>query len=131
MQLITMPIGTPITAVRDGIVIRLVENNTQNCPREECGKFNNYLIIYHSDGTFAEYTHLKKNGVLVNAGDKVKQGQVIASSGNTGYSSGPHLHLMVFLDKTKKRETLPTKFKIGDGNTSIFLKEKETYTREY
>ena len=127
----TMPIGTPITAVRDGIVIRLVENNTQNCPREECGKFNNYLIIYHSDGTFAEYTHLKKNGVLVNAGDKVTQGQVIASSGNTGYSSGPHLHLMVFLDKTKKRETLPTKFKIGDGTTSIFLKEKEIYTREY
>lgn len=127
----TMPVGTPITAIRDGIVIQLVEKNVLVCPKKECAKYNNYVIIYHSDGTFAEYTHLKRNGVLVNVGDKVSKGQVIASSGNTGYSSGPHLHLMVFLQKSKSRETLPTKFKIGDGTRVEFLKEKETYSREY
>ena len=127
----TMPVGTPITAIRDGIVIRLVENNSKVCPKKECGQYNNYVIVYHPDGTFAEYTHLNKNGVLVNVGEKVSQGQIIASSGNTGFSSGPHLHLMIFRDKTKFRETIPTKFKIDDGTQSQFLKEKETYTRSY
>lgn len=127
----TMPVGTPITAIRDGIVVKLVENNAQVCPKKECAKYNNYVTVYHSDGTFAEYAHIKKNGVLVNVGDKVNQGQVIANSGNTGFSSGPHLHLVVFLEKGKNRETIPTKFKIGDGTVSEFLKEKETYIREY
>lgn len=127
----TMPVGTPITAVRDGVVVKVVESNVLVCPKKECAKYNNYLLIYHSDGTFAEYTHIKKNGVLVNVGDKITQGQIIANSGNTGWSSGPHLHLVIFLERTKSRETIPTKFKIGDGTISDFLKEKETYSRDY
>ena len=126
-----MPVDTPITAIRDGIVIKLVENNILVCPKLECAQYNNYVIIYHSDGTFAEYTHINRNGVLVNVGDKVTKGQVIASSGNTGFSSGPHLHLMVYLQRLKTRETIPTKFKIGDGTTTEFLKEGEIYSRDY
>jgi murein DD-endopeptidase MepM/ murein hydrolase activator NlpD len=127
----TMPVGTPITAIRDGIVVKLVEHNVLVCPKKECVKYNNYVIIYHNDGTFAEYTHLKRNGVLVNVGDAVTQGQVIATSGNTGFSSGPHLHLMVYLQKLKNRQTIESKFKIGDGTTTALLKEKEIYTRDY
>lgn len=127
----TMPVGTPVKAIRDGIVIKLVENNVLVCPKKECAKYNNYVIIYHNDGTFAEYAHLKRNGVLVNVGDQVVQGQTIATSGNTGFSSGPHLHLTVFLQKLKSRKTLETKFKIGDGTTVEFLKEKEIYSRNY
>ncbi len=127
----TMPVGTPVTAIRDGIVVKLIENNVLVCPKKECAKYNNYVIIYHSDGTFAEYTHLKRNGVLVNVGDKVSEGDIIASSGNTGFSSGPHLHLMVYLQKSKERETIPTKFKIDDGTKVEFLREKETYSRSY
>ena len=127
----TMPVGTPITAIREGVVVKLVESNNIACPEKECVKHNNYVIIYHPDGTFAEYTHLKKMGVEVNVGDKVTQGQLIGYSGNTGWSTGAHLHLMVYLQRLKNRETLKTKFKIGDGSKSEYLEEKINYSRNY
>lgn len=127
----TMPLGTPITAIRDGIVVKLVEKNVLVCPKIECAQYNNYVTVYHSDGTFAEYSHIKRDGVLVNVGDAVTKGQVIALSGNTGFSSGPHLHFLVYLQKIKSRQSLETQFRIGDGSTSTFLKEKVTYARDY
>lgn len=126
-----MPVGTPITAIRDGVVIKLMEEHTAVCPEKECGQYNNYIIIYHADGTFAEYTHLKEMGVIVNEGDQITQGQLIGYSGNTGWSSGPHLHLMVYFQRFKQRETLKTKFKIGDGLQSEYLIEKNKYLRNY
>ncbi len=52
-----------------------------------------YVIVRHSNGYFSLYAHLKKKGVLGKLGDNVTNGQEIALSGNTGGSSGPHLHL--------------------------------------
>jgi len=127
----TMPIGTEITAIREGVVIKVVENNSKNCEKEECKKYNNLIIIYHPDGTFAEYTHIKRNGSIVNIGDKVDQGEIIGYSGNVGWSTGPHLHLVVFLQKLNKRETLETKFKTGNGDIIEYLAEKKEYSRNY
>ncbi|WP_299684134.1 M23 family metallopeptidase [uncultured Dokdonia sp.] len=124
-----MPIGSGVHAIRDGVVIKIVKQHYQSCGTKECKKYNNHIIIYHSDGTFAEYTHLKQNGVTVAIGDHIKQGQLIGYSGNTGWSTGPHLHLEVFLQKMKKRETLKTKFKINSGSEILFLKEKNSYKK--
>jgi len=127
----SMPIGTKITSIRDGIVIKVVEENSKNCAREKCKKFNNSILIYHPDGTFAIYSHIKKNGAIVDIGDKVTKGQVIGYSGNVGFSSGPHLHLSVFKQNFKKRQTLKTKFKIGNGDDAEYLIEKNKYIRNY
>ncbi|TYB80133.1 M23 family metallopeptidase [Bizionia saleffrena] len=127
----TMPIGTKITAIREGVVINVVESNSKNCGKEECKKYNNFIIIYHPDGTFAEYTHLKRSGSIVKIGDKVKQGELIGYSGNVGWSTGPHLHLVVYLQKLMKRETIKTKFKTGNGEKLEYLTEKEEYFRNY
>jgi len=127
----TMPEGTEILAAREGTVIRVVQNNAASCPREECKQFNNYVTIYHADGSFAEYAHIKLNGSKVKPGDIVKKGELIAYSGNTGFSNGPHLHFACFLPGLEKRRTITTKFKIGDGNSSTYLKEKETYNKGY
>lgn len=127
----SMPVGTGIVAARDGIVVRVVENNNQSCEEKSCAAYNNYILLYHNDGTFSEYIHLKQNGVLVQEGDVVKENDLIAYSGNTGWSNGPHLHFMAFIQRLEKPETLKTKFKINDGKESIFLKEKVAYTRNY
>lgn len=127
----TMPVGTEITAIRDGVVIDIVEQNDKNCGSESCKKYNNYIIIYHSDGTFAEYTHIKQKGAIVNVGDKVNKGDLIAYSGNVGWSTGPHLHLVIFLQRLNERETLKTQFKIGDGSKAEYLVEKNEYLRDY
>lgn len=63
--------GSMVTAARDGIVVAVVENNNIHCTGKNCAKFNNFVMIYHSDNTFAIYAHIQYKGALVNIGDKV------------------------------------------------------------
>ena len=91
-----MSIGTAVHAARAGVVARVEESHTKGCWEDGCGKFANYIVVLHSDGTTGEYFHLQKNGALVNAGDRVAQGQKIAYSGNTGHTTMPHLHFAVY-----------------------------------
>ncbi len=88
-------------------------------------------MIMHADGTFAEYAHIKYNDTNLNVGDSVKKGDVIAYSGNVGWSSGPHLHFVCFLGGFGKRRTLETKFRINKGDKRIILQEGTTYLRDY
>ena len=126
-----MPIGTEILAARDGVVVKVVENNNQACPERSCAQFNNYITIYHNDGTFASYVHLRQNGAVVQEGDLVKENDLIGYSGFTGFANGPHLHFMVFIQRIESRETVKTKFKINDGKEIQFLNEKVDYRKNY
>ena len=126
-----MKIGTPILAARAGTIIKVVEHNSKHCDNKSCTQYDNYVIVYHEDGTFAQYSHIKKNGVIVKAGDKVTTGQHIAYSGHVGWSTGPHLHFEVYLQKLQSKETISTKFLVDDGKTSALLKEDVEYTKGY
>jgi murein DD-endopeptidase MepM/ murein hydrolase activator NlpD len=64
-------------------------------------KYMNYMTLKHKNGEYSQYCHIKYKGNLVKKGEKVREGQPIALSGNTGYSSEPHLHFMVFKIKPK------------------------------
>jgi len=91
-----MPEGTTVCAAREGVVIDLRESSKTGGPNRKYRSLSNYVSIVHPDGTVAEYDHLKYDGVLVNIGDRVTAGQAIGLSGNTGYSTLPHLHFGVY-----------------------------------
>lgn len=83
-----MDIGTPVTAAREGIVIMTNENVSDG---NRSG--TNLITVRHDDGTVALYSHLTRNGVLVEPGERVEAGQRIGRSGDTGNTGGlPHLH---------------------------------------
>ena len=72
-----MPIGTEILAAREGIVVKVIQNNNQNCPDKSCASYNNYILIYHNNGTFSNYVHLKQNGVLTKINTPFLQQKII------------------------------------------------------
>jgi len=108
--------GTKVCAVRDGIVIRVKEDGKKGGANSKYRPDGNLIVIQHSDNSRAGYWHLKYNGVLVNVGDTVKAGQVIALSGKTGYTYFPHLHFIVWKSDQKGQWTqIGTRFQTNKG----------------
>jgi murein DD-endopeptidase MepM/ murein hydrolase activator NlpD len=74
----------------------------------------NFIRVLHSDGTMALYAHLQENGVLVKPGQSVSLGQHIAYSGNTGFTSGPHLHFALQMNTGMRLVSIPFRM-VGPG----------------
>ena len=123
-----MPEGTPVYAARGGLVVKIKQDSDRGGPGNiKFDPYNNYVLIRHDDGTLGHYCHLQKGGVTVQPGDIVKTGQLIAHSGNTGFSSGGHLHFCVFMTHDgKQRVSIPVKFRDDHGD-AITLVEGEKY----
>jgi len=114
-----MPIGTDIFAARAGIVFDIASNNYRaGLDVELDGPSANVVRILHDDGTYAIYAHLNTNTIRVRPGDKVERGEYIADSGNTGFSSGPHLHFAVVRNVGLRVESVPVTF-IGANSDSV------------
>lgn len=123
-----MPEGTKVTAARAGIVVAMKNDGTRGGLDKSLEPEANHITIYHSDGSFAEYVHLKYLGVSVQIGNAVKAGDPIGLSGNTGFSSQPHLHFAVYLPGYFSAHTIPIRFV---GQTAESLQEGISYTASH
>lgn len=107
-----LAIGDTIIAARAGVVSLVVEDNLDG--NGVLGA--NVVYVRHTDQTLGAYVHLTYNGALVNVGDTVAQGDPIGLAGNTGLSSGPHLHFAVFGHSGFTRHySLPVNFSNASG----------------
>ncbi len=88
-----MPVGDPVHAARGGVVVSTFDQS--NATSISGSATANHIWIQHSDATIGKYLHLDHAGVFVTEGQTVTAGQHIGTSGNTGFSSGPHLHFSV------------------------------------
>lgn len=118
--------GTLICAARGGLVTSVRKDSDKGGLKPENLSDGNYIIIRHADSSTAWYWHFKKDGVLVNEGDIVTDGQPIGYSGNTGYSAFPHLHFEVQgRDAAGNYKQLATRFYTRDG--AIYLRPLRFY----
>lgn len=123
-----VPEGTPIYAAREGTVVDVIQKFSRGGPHEsEDGA--NVVRIEHADHTIAEYAHLRYNGALVKVGQVVERGELIAYSGNTGKTTGPHLHFAVHVPiDGQYRRSVPIRFATEEG-PSLGLLEDKHYRR--
>ncbi|MFF5967477.1 M23 family metallopeptidase [Streptomyces collinus] len=105
-----VPSGTQVVATHGGTVVKAGGNGAGDGPA-----YGNAVVIKHGNGTYSQYAHLSK--VTVRIGQIVKTGQEIAKSGNTGNSSGPHLHFEIRTTPNYGSAVDPVKFLRAKGVT--------------
>ena len=104
-------VGTPIFAAQSGKVVWMKDDSKVGGKnKKKYWDLGNRIVIKHRFGEYTGYEHFKYKGTIIKIGQKVKKGQLIGYSGNTGYSHGPHLHFEVFIKPSKDEsegETIP------------------------
>ncbi len=114
---IVMPVDTLILAARGGTVMDVEEDfNRGGMDEEKYADKANHIRILHPDGTMSLYAHLGLASVMVRPGARIRRGQPIARSGNTGFSSGPHLHFAIQQNVGMELISVPFQFRRTDGS---------------
>lgn len=125
---ILMPEGTPVHAARAGKVVWVVSHFKQGGLAEAFKNRGNQILVLHQDGSLARYYHLRYQGAVVKVGQEVQTGALLGYSGNTGYSSQPHLHFdLLFNQDGRKLVSMPNLFRTSQGIE--ILKAQTRYTR--
>ncbi|WP_207896138.1 M23 family metallopeptidase [Thiobaca trueperi] len=118
---ILMPEGTPLYAARKGVVMSVDNDFYKNGLDKKHLPEANSIRILHDDGSMAVYVHLQFEGAQVVPGVTVQAGQFLGYSGNTGFSSEPHLHFAVQINQGMALASVPFRFinKIGQAEDPV------------
>jgi murein DD-endopeptidase MepM/ murein hydrolase activator NlpD len=123
-----MPIGTNVFAARGGTVIEVASDfHESGVDMAVDGPRANVVRVLHADGTMSLYGHLNWNSIRVVPGQRVERGEYLADSGNTGFSTGPHLHFVVQRNRGGAIVSLPVAF-AGAGGSAITVTSGARYT---
>jgi hypothetical protein len=109
------PVATHVLAARPGLVVaaNAAAQGSGTTPDFLEYRRTNFVIVLHDDGTLGEYMHLAPSGVRVTVGQRVERGDELALSGNTGFSSTPHLHFQVMTAATDGISALSFPFQLA------------------
>jgi pimeloyl-ACP methyl ester carboxylesterase len=107
--------GTPVLAARAGVVMQVEEGFRAHGTDARFADRANYVRVLHDDGSMAVYAHLLQGSVGVQVGDHVGIGAQIGLSGNSGYSSGPHLHFCVQVNTGMRLVSVPFRMVTSRG----------------
>lgn len=122
-----MPEGTPVHAAREGVVVSVKDDSEKGGSHRKFEDCANMVTVQHADGTMAHYCHLSPHSAKVRVGQKIRAGDWLAASGNTGFTSGPHLHFAVFKARSGfGRESIPVKFRTAN-ESGISLVSGQSY----
>ncbi len=97
-----VPVGTPVMAAGSGVIQQ----------RGRLGGYGNFMLVNHQNGYATAYGHLSRFAPGLHVGSRVRQGQVIAYSGNSGMSTGPHLHYEI---RVHDAQVNPARVKVATG----------------
>ena len=115
---IALPDGTPVYAARAGSVINVRHDSFRGAALPQLLDQANVIEILHDDGTIAVYAHLQWDTIRVHIGQQVRPGEYIANSGNTGFTTGPHLHFAVWRNAGTADVSIPIQF-AGSGGSAV------------
>jgi murein DD-endopeptidase MepM/ murein hydrolase activator NlpD len=114
------PIGTDVFAAREGVVIEVASDFFESGTNYQLdGPRANIVRILHDDGTMGLYVHLNWNTIRVVPGQRVRRGEYLADSGNTGFSTGPHLHFVVQRNEGGALVAVPLEFASSSGPVTL------------
>ncbi|AVQ07803.1 M23 family peptidase [Xanthomonas vasicola pv. vasculorum] len=102
-----MPQGTPVLAARGGVVMQVQRDVVDNSPNDPAAGGGNLVRVLHADGSMAIYAHLAPDGVAVRPGQALCIGERLGASGNTGFSTAPHLHFAIQRNADMRLVSLP------------------------
>lgn len=118
---LALPLGTDVLAARAGVVMQVQDDFYRTgLDLNKYGERANVVVIAHSDGSLGVYAHLDLESVAVGVGRRVEAGTLIGKSGNTGFSTGPHLHFVVQYNDQGRLKSVPFAFTI-DGKAVVPL----------
>lgn len=130
-----MPRGTPVLAARTGVVIDATLSHDEGGYDIRYRSRANVIAVVHDDGTVAEYAHLSRGEPQVKLGQRVEAGDLLGYSGNTGYSSGPHLHFVLYrpavVNGKVSRLSVPVMFYADDSGARFSAVQGSTVTANY
>ena len=122
-----LPEGTAVYAARAGVVFDIAYQSFSGGTSQADMPKANVVRIVHDDGTLAVYAHLSWNSIRVRPGQRVTRGAYLADSGNTGFSSGPHLHFAVQRNAGQRIVSVPVTF-AGPADAPVAAQTGATMT---
>lgn len=110
-----LPLGTPVRTARAGVIMEVAGDFFDGGADPKYQTQANAVRVLHEDGTMAVYAHLHPDSIRVSPGQRVERGAWLANSGNTGFSTGPHLHFAIQRNAGMELVSIPFQFTGAHG----------------